>query len=335
MEQRARQTGSCQLRRGRDTVDQCGNGVGPIAQCLVQQQVVLLLHDVLVLQCQSDIDGTFNAVRHDVFSVYGAWQPIGFCASGLCKARTPVSGRLSALPLIGSVNWVMSHLRPVPDIPSGRCDIVSRATTDTCHRMALGFAYHDVMSTLPSRWLKELFVDTPVGAARAPVSAAPIIGFGPEPVLVAFATQTGAAESIAEATLEQLEIAGIQAHSMDFYDLDLSVLENTHQMLVVTSTTFDGDPPDMAEPFRDAAMGQPGSLAHLHYALLGLGDRVYDEFCGFGHRLDDWLRASGAQPWFDMIEVDDEDEDAINHWHDRVNAMVDATEPANARTQTA
>lgn len=176
------------------------------------------------------------------------------------------------------------------------------------------------MGMFPTNWLKELFVDsTPAGTTDV---AAPARGrFNGGPVMLAFATQTGAAESIAEATLEQLEMAGVDAHMMDFYDLSVPLLQQHHQWLLVTSTTFDGDPPDMAETFCQDAMGSPVALPHLRFGLLGLGDRAYDTFCGFGHRLDDWLRASGALPWFDMIEVDDEDETAIDRWHAYVAAL--------------
>jgi len=175
-----------------------------------------------------------------------------------------------------------------------------------------------------TRWLKELIADAPAGTGSVAVPAAPTSGFAPGPVLVAFATQNGAAESIAEATLEQLEMAGIEADMMDFYDLDLARLADAGQVLFVASTTFDGDPPDMAEAFFQEAMQQPAPLGHLRYGLLARGDRAYDMFCGFGHRLDDWLRASGARPWLELIEVDDEDEQAITRWHECIGMLVAA-----------
>src|SRR6185312_395548 len=46
------------------------------------------------------------------------------------------------------------------------------------------------------------------------------------------------------------------------------------------------------------------SLQGLHYGLLALGDREFDDFCAFGRRLDDWLRGRGARPLFERVEVD-------------------------------
>lgn len=178
------------------------------------------------------------------------------------------------------------------------------------------------MGMFQSYWLKDLFVDTSpaTDAGRPGLSLSGRLD--DSPIMVAFATQTGAAEGIAEGTLEQLQMAGRDVQMVDFYDISLSVLQQTRQALFVVSTTFDGDPPDMAEAFCDEAMGRPAELTHLRYSLLALGDRAYDTFCGFGHRLDAWLKASGARPWFEMLEVDDEDEQTIEHWHDGLSMLL-------------
>ncbi len=150
------------------------------------------------------------------------------------------------------------------------------------------------------------------------------VRFAPGPVLIACASQTGVAEDLAAATHEQLRAAGIASRVMDFEALDRPTLEAARQVLFLASTTYDGDPPDMAETFSREAMAQPASLAHLHYGLLALGDRGYGDFCAFGRALDVWLRASGAQPWFPRIEVDDEDAAALERWHAQVAALAAA-----------
>ena len=54
--------------------------------------------------------------------------------------------------------------------------------------------------------------------------------------------------------------------------------------------------------------------AGAQYAVLALGDSEYAHFCGFGHRLDEWLHAQGATPLFDLVEVDNGDPAALRHW---------------------
>src|SRR5690606_21173838 len=68
------------------------------------------------------------------------------------------------------------------------------------------------------------------------------------------------------------------------------------------------------------------SLTGLRYGLLALGDRDYAQFCAFGHRLDGWLRSAGAQPLFDLIEVDNGDEGALRHWQHQLRELSGAPE---------
>lgn len=152
-----------------------------------------------------------------------------------------------------------------------------------------------------------------------------------EPVLVAYATQAGAAEGYAQATDEQLRAAGIATQLIEFYDLKLATLASTRQALIIASTTYDGDPPDMAEDFARECMAQPAALAHLQYGLLALGDSDYDVFCGFGRHLDRWLLASGARPLFPRVDVDDENADALDGWFAQIKAHVAANAPARSR----
>jgi sulfite reductase (NADPH) flavoprotein alpha-component len=63
-------------------------------------------------------------------------------------------------------------------------------------------------------------------------------------------------------------------------------------------------------------------LRGLHYGVLALGDRDYRNYCGFGHRLDNWLRRSDAEPLFDLVEVDNGDEGALRHWQHHLGQLA-------------
>lgn len=176
-------------------------------------------------------------------------------------------------------------------------------------------------------WFKELLAEPATEAGRGGVFKPPSARLTDAPVLLAFATQTGAAETFAKRTCTRLRDAGVEVRMVDFYDLDPALLETTSQALFVVSTTCDGDPPDMAEAFQEEFMGRHASLAHLRYGMLALGDRAYDDFCAFGHRFDAWLKAGGAQAWFDLVEVDDEDDRAVAHWLECVDALTASPAP--------
>lgn len=87
-------------------------------------------------------------------------------------------------------------------------------------------------------------------------------------------------------------------------------------VLVVTSTTGQGDLPDSIMPlFNDLQdMYQP----HLRYGIIALGDSTYANFCGGGKRFDTLLQEQGAQRIGDMLMIDasedPEPESVSNPW---------------------
>ncbi|MBQ4854184.1 PepSY-associated TM helix domain-containing protein [Rhodanobacter sp. B2A1Ga4] len=133
-------------------------------------------------------------------------------------------------------------------------------------------------------------------------------------VRVIYASQTGFAEQLARQTLQSLQAAGLPAQLDGIDTLDVAGLQRAGRVLFVASTTGDGEPPDMARAFSRLAMQQAAALHGLRYGLLALGDSDYEDFCGFGRQLQCWLQASGAQPLFDPVEVDSEDEASLRHW---------------------
>ncbi|MDC7676407.1 NADPH cytochrome P450 oxidoreductase family protein [Asticcacaulis machinosus] len=144
---------------------------------------------------------------------------------------------------------------------------------------------------------------------------------GATPWLVVYASQTGQAEEIATATLKRLVDGGQSARIVDMADLKLSDLESAQHVLCVASTTGDGDAPDSVLGFEAKVMSDGAVLSHLDYAVLALGDKSYADFCAFGRRLHDWLRASGAKPYFEVIEVDDLDPAALNRWYENLSDL--------------
>uniref|UniRef100_A0A8D0YQE2 Methionine synthase reductase n=1 Tax=Sus scrofa TaxID=9823 RepID=A0A8D0YQE2_PIG len=91
---------------------------------------------------------------------------------------------------------------------------------------------------------------------------------------------------------------------MGQYDLRMEAAP----LVVVVSTTGNGDPPDTARKFVKAIQDKtlPGDLlAHLRYGLLGLGDSEYTYFCNGGKIIDKRLQELGAQHFYDTGHADD------------------------------
>lgn len=149
--------------------------------------------------------------------------------------------------------------------------------------------------------------------------------------LVAFASQTGFAERLAAQTARSLGGDG-SVRLAALSELGLDELSRSEQALFVVSTTGEGDAPDPAANFVRNALNREVDLHRLRYGVLALGDREYDNYCAFGHRIDAWLRHQGAQPLFDVIEVDNGDEGALRHWQHQLTVLGGSPDLADWET---
>ncbi|XP_058919254.1 methionine synthase reductase isoform X2 [Kogia breviceps] len=127
--------------------------------------------------------------------------------------------------------------------------------------------------------------------------------------LLLYATQQGQAKAIAEEISEKAVAYGFSAdlHCIsESHKYDLKT--ETAPLVVVVSTTGNGDLPDTARKFVKAIQDKtlPGDFfAHLWYGLLGLGDSEYTYFCNGGKIIDKRLQELGAQRFYDTGHADD------------------------------
>ncbi|MET0450234.1 MAG: bifunctional nitrate reductase/sulfite reductase flavoprotein subunit alpha [Mycobacterium sp.] len=146
-----------------------------------------------------------------------------------------------------------------------------------------------------------------------------------QPPLVVWASQTGNAEDFAARVGERLGAAGTQARVLNMDSCQLSDLAAARDVLVVTSTFGDGGPPDNGADFwaRLEAVDAP-ALDGVRYAVLGIGDRSYDEFCGHAKSLDRRLAELGATKLLDRIECEAYDDAPMTQWADTITTIVGA-----------
>lgn len=142
--------------------------------------------------------------------------------------------------------------------------------------------------------------------------------------LVGFASQSGYAEQLAWQSAGQLQAAGIPVRVEPLSRLDADSLRRTRKALFVVSTFGDGEAPDAAQGFERKVLGGSLPLEQLSYAVLALGDRQYQHFCGFARRINDWLGLQGAQRLFDSVEVDGADQAALQRWQQQLSELTGA-----------
>jgi sulfite reductase (NADPH) flavoprotein alpha-component len=149
---------------------------------------------------------------------------------------------------------------------------------------------------------------------------------------VVYASQTGTAEQLAWNTATILQSGGIKASVKNIAALDKTTLESAKKMLFLVSTFGEGEAPDSARGFARKLLKSSLGLSQLQFAVLGLGDKRYNDYCSFAEQVERWLQVSGAKPLFARINVDNGDEQAINTWQ---KAIADISGVENVPTWAA
>lgn len=143
---------------------------------------------------------------------------------------------------------------------------------------------------------------------------------------VVYGSQTGTAEQLAWNTATILQSGGIKASVKNIAALDKSTLETAPKMLFLLSTFGEGEAPDAARGFVRKFLKTPLSLSRLQFAVLGLGDKRYIDYCAFAAQVEQWLLASGAQPLFARINVDNGDPHTIQQWQQQIAQLSGVTQ---------
>ncbi len=126
------------------------------------------------------------------------------------------------------------------------------------------------------------------------------------PLTILFGSQTGSAEGLAKRAAKEAGKRGFAATVLDMAQTSVEKLAAEKNILVITSTYGDGEPPDTAKALHSAlAADAPApTLDSVRYSVCALGDTNYTRFCKCGQDFDAFLEKHGAHRVAPRVDCD-------------------------------
>jgi sulfite reductase (NADPH) flavoprotein alpha-component len=150
-----------------------------------------------------------------------------------------------------------------------------------------------------------------------------------EPLPILFGSQTGTAEGLAKRIAKEAEQRGFAPLVLPLNDHVQANLVKGGKAIIISSTWGDGDPPDNAANFWSWLQSEAPRLENLQFAVLGLGDKNYSEFCGAAKKFDARLENLGAKRLVPRGECDTDYETAAKGWVDGLWQTLQSAPSAN------
>ncbi len=122
---------------------------------------------------------------------------------------------------------------------------------------------------------------------------------------IVFGSQTGTAEELAYNIQKLYREKGCDSQIFELDDISMDKLEQINKLLIVTSTTGDGEVPDNGINFWQSLLAATNlNLSNLNYGVLALGDSSHYDFCNAGKIIDEKLQMLGANRVIERQECD-------------------------------
>ncbi|MFK3959816.1 assimilatory sulfite reductase (NADPH) flavoprotein subunit [Pseudalkalibacillus hwajinpoensis] len=140
---------------------------------------------------------------------------------------------------------------------------------------------------------------------------------------ILYGSHTGNCQSLAQSFFERLENEKYNVTLSSLDDFKPKSLKKVEDLLLITSTHGDGDPPDNALSFYDFIQSKRApELNDLRFAVLSLGDSSYEFFCQTGKDFDKRLEELGATRLYPRVDCDLDFEEGAEEWFEGVTGVL-------------
>ncbi|MEO0795968.1 MAG: sulfite reductase subunit alpha [Verrucomicrobiota bacterium] len=158
--------------------------------------------------------------------------------------------------------------------------------------------------------LAGIFSSAPSGVPAAAAEPA-------RPMTILFGSQTGNSESVAKQAAKKAKAQGFAAEVFDMEAYPQERLASEQNLLIITSTYGEGDPPDNAMELHAYVHSDSApKLDNVRFSVLGLGDSNYPDFNQCAKEFDARLVELGASRMYDGIYCDVDFDEDFERWLD-------------------
>ncbi|MGC6464285.1 MAG: diflavin oxidoreductase [Akkermansiaceae bacterium] len=159
-------------------------------------------------------------------------------------------------------------------------------------------------------WLGDFLTQALAGQGAAPAETGSAV-----PATVLWGSQTGNSEGVAKKLVKALKGGNYEPEMFDMAAYDRERLPKEKNLLIITSTYGDGEPPDNAADLYEYLMGDSApSVAGVNFSVFALGDSEYPDFCKCGIDFDQRLEALGGNRMFQRIDCDVDYDAEFKEW---------------------
>ncbi|MGJ8655549.1 MAG: sulfite reductase subunit alpha [Akkermansiaceae bacterium] len=166
------------------------------------------------------------------------------------------------------------------------------------------------LNSLVGKFISDLTSGKGIGGR----SNAPVV-----PVTILVGSQTGNGEGLAKKLSKAMAKMNFAPQVEDMGSYDKARLAEEQNVLIITSTYGDGEPPDSAADLHEYVRSEGAArLENVNYSVLALGDTEYPDFCKCGIEFDEAFEKLGAKRIYPRVDCDVEFDDDFKAWQSGV-----------------